>query len=234
MRNQKSNTIDRILWFLLIIIIILYLKECCSSISFLIKHKRQTDTIYVTKPKIVDIIADSALVSELRKIFKKTDTFKIIKYIPITVKVKDTLLIPVISTQTLVLKTKDTVCFKTINEFRKANKDSSLIYGFTVKTDACVIKDSLLEEKQQIERFDFSTSLKLYEVQRVKKYGFDETLIAVWHPKEMKIEVSPYAVRVRKKRLGLGCFVGVGYDLLKLKPIPVIGLGVSYNAIMIR
>lgn len=234
MKNLKSNTIDRILWILLVIVIILYLRECCGSISFLIKQKRQTDTIYVTKPKIVDIISDSALVSELRKIFRKTDTFKIIKYIPITVKVKDTLLIPVTSTHTLVLKTKDTVCFKTINEFRKANRDSSLVYGFTVKTDVCVIQDSLLEEKQQIERFDFSTSLKLYEVQRVKKYGFDETLIAVWHPKEMRIDVSPYMVRMKKKRLGLGCFAGVGYDLLRLKPTPVVGLGVSYNVMMIR
>lgn len=234
MSEKKSKYAELFLWGALIVILLLYLKECCSGISFLINSKKQTDTVYVTKPKIVDIIKDTSLVNQLKKMFKKTDTFVITKYVNIKVKVKDTILVPVTTTQTIVIKKEDTTCFKTISEFKKNNRDSSLIYGFSVRTDLCFIRDSVLEQKQYVENFNFTTSLKLYEIQRVKKYGFDETIITLSHPKEMSVEVSPYLVKTKKKRLGFGCFAGLGYDLLKQTPIPVVGVGFSYNLLLIR
>lgn len=232
--KHKALKLKIVFWLFLILAVFLLLRECRGVVSYVLPSLKKTDTIIITKPKLKDILEDTALVSRLRKIFRKTDTFIIKKYIPVKIKYKDTIRVPVIVTDTLVVISEDSVRYTNTGIYNTCNRDSTLCYGFQINSDFIITKDTIRFLKQTMKDFYFNTQMAIYEIERKTKYGFTETFVTVSHPKELNVTVSSYSVKNKIKRLGLGVFLGYGYSVLELKPVPVVGVGVTYNPFLIK
>lgn len=217
---------------IVVICLFFFCKECNNGMQLLLKNK--IDTVYITKPKMVDILRDTQLVNQLKKIFGKRDSFVITKYIPVKVKIRDTLLIPERVTDTVYVVNEDTVMIEHTHFYKKQNKDSTFYYGFLIKTNLLGTKDTVKIANQYMKDMYMGLNLNIYEVKRIKKFGFTERMISITHPKEISVECKPYYVKDKIKRLGFGVFAGAGVAMPEIKPKVVFGLGLNYNLFLIK